>query len=115
MTQEGWWALAPLALVTLATGTWTLIDLVRAIPTRQRLLASRPLEPQKRIYANAITCGYDGREHHVTDTSFHKGQPAGRYVALCGHIVEPLPMSAPSGRPCVGCLGVLRNFPEGAR
>ncbi|GAA3989662.1 hypothetical protein GCM10022247_05330 [Allokutzneria multivorans] len=70
---------------------------------------------QHRIYANPITCGYDGREHHVTDTAFHKGQQAGRYVALCGHLVEPMPMATPSGRPCTNCLGILHAFPDSAQ
>ncbi|GAA3989775.1 hypothetical protein GCM10022247_05490 [Allokutzneria multivorans] len=67
---------------------------MRAIPVRRRSTTSRPAH---QVYANPITCGYDGQEHHVTATAFHKGQLAARYVALCGHLVEPVPMAAPSG------------------
>ncbi len=34
---------------------------------------------------------------------------------LCGHVVEPMPMSAPSGRPCANCAGILRTSPDSAR
>lgn len=52
-----------------------------------------------------VTCVQDGQCHLVTDEQMAAGRHArgGRYQALCGHTVTPMPMIDPDGRPCPSC------------
>ncbi|WP_086824460.1 hypothetical protein [Allokutzneria sp. NRRL B-24872] len=104
MQDAALWTLLPLAAVAAAA----------VVDVRGARRASRPVPPPRHertppvVYANPITCGRDRREHRVSDTAFHEGQGLGSYAALCGHVVEPLPMAEPSGPPCRQCLGASR-------
>ena len=52
-----------------------------------------------------ITCARDGRAHHVPDVQIAGPQAdgAGRYVAVCGHVVTAAAMVEPEGAPCPRC------------
>ncbi|MFB9904049.1 hypothetical protein [Allokutzneria oryzae] len=108
MQDAAVWTILPLIAVATAAGTGAVVD--RSGGGR----APRQVPPPRRdaspvVYANPITCGRDRCEHQVSDTAFHKGQASGNYTALCGHVVEPLPMAEPSGPPCRACLAASRR------
>ncbi|GAA4011541.1 hypothetical protein GCM10022247_37470 [Allokutzneria multivorans] len=110
MQDTALWTLLPLAAVAAAA----------VVDVRAARRAPRSVPPPRRdtppvVYANPITCGRDRREHRVSDSAFHEGQGLGSYAALCGHVVEPLPMAEPSGPPCRECLGASRSRVTAAR
>ena len=96
------WARLPLAAAAAAVGTGVRVDLTLGGRTPRSAPQPRPCPSAP--YTNPITCGTDGREHRVTDWDFHEGQTIGNYTAVCGHVVEPLPMAEPAGPPCPDCL-----------
>lgn len=57
-----------------------------------------------------VTCVEDGRDHLVTPDAMAAGlkQRAGRYRALCGHVVTAGGMAQPPGPPCKSCGTQLR-------
>ena len=53
-----------------------------------------------------MTAVDDNREHHVTHDDVEHGHDSGAYVAVCGHLVLPVSITAPDGRPCPGCASL---------
>jgi hypothetical protein len=60
----------------------------------------------ERLCTSPITAQFGARiEHEVTDDAFAASQ--GEYEAICGCVFVPAPLTAPPGRPCLACLGIL--------
>jgi hypothetical protein len=54
-----------------------------------------------------MTCTRDGREHAIKDSEVAAGAAKGRYRAMCGALVLPQALVAPSGPPCQRCTALL--------
>lgn len=50
-----------------------------------------------------MTSKIDGQDHSVTLAEFTAGHLLGSYRAICGHIVDPIPVTAPFGPRCSLC------------
>ncbi|MCU1687048.1 MAG: hypothetical protein JWQ81_7787 [Amycolatopsis sp.] len=62
------------------------------------------------LYLCWYRCAHDGRDHAVTDDEFVRGRKAhsaGRYEAVCGHVVLVGSMLLPPGSPCDRCRAYL--------
>ncbi len=66
---------------------------------------ARPSPSRREVPTVTITCIRDGRAHHVPDAQIAGPQAdgAGRYVAVCGHVVTAAAMVEPEGAPCPLC------------
>ena len=66
---------------------------------------SKHTGPRRAVSTVTITCARDGRAHDVPDAQIAGPQAdgAGRYVAVCGHVVTPAAMVEPEGAPCPLC------------
>lgn len=53
----------------------------------------------------SLTSVIDGRAHIVTDVEFSSPHATrmGRYEALCGHLISPVPLIEPDGARCRRC------------
>lgn len=85
-----------------------------AIAENIRIMHSKSTRHGKRcINAHAgvppvsMTCTGDGLDHRVGDASLSDDCRSGRYRAVCGRLVIPAALVAPSGPPCLACAGVL--------
>ena len=64
-----------------------------------------------------LTSVIDNRAHVVTDIelSSPRAMQAGRYEALCGHLISPAPMVEPDGTRCRRCAELDRATRDPAR
>lgn len=50
-----------------------------------------------------VTCCRDGREHAVRPSELDAGKAAGRFLAVCRHMVLPGSIASPPGPRCAAC------------
>ncbi|WP_158886830.1 hypothetical protein [Amycolatopsis anabasis] len=63
----------------------------------------------ERLYTTWFRSTSDGKDHAVTDEDFANPLLPGQYRAICDHVVDIAPATAPPGPVCRDCLSVLRG------
>jgi hypothetical protein len=69
------------------------------------------------IVTVAVTCRIDERSHAVPDTELTAAAAtdSGYFQAVCGHVVSPVSLVAPDGKPCADCTAVVAPASVGRR